>query len=90
MVEEEIRESLENIKRKRKWAIRWFTWGWGLWFIETVIFLGIYGWHITPADPVEKVCDHITGIMMIIGFVKMINVMWKTDQLIIEAIDDDE
>jgi hypothetical protein len=52
---------MNNTEIKTLWKLAKMVWiaTTAFWLIETLIFLGIEGWHIKPTNPIEIFCDKI-------------------------------
>lgn len=87
--EERAYRMLKSIKDLRRLDKIIFFIGWGIWLLETLIYIAMYGWHTGPITSVEKGLDHATGIIMVIGMGIMLKSMWDTDKMLLEILEEE-
>lgn len=73
--------SLKNFVRKI--AILLFVFGFLLWFIETIYFIFVYGWHFEAVNEAEKFFDQLSVTLMRIG--SLLWVIWA--MMVVEVIE---
>jgi len=65
-----------KIKRNWIWAKNICLIGVIFWFVETIIFLCLYGWHLKAINKVEQICDTISGAIILAGLAVIIWVIF--------------
>ena len=74
-----------KIKRNWIWAKNICLIGVIFWFVETIIFLCLYGWHLRAINKAEQICDNISGAIILAGLAVIIGVIFKViDYLLTE------
>jgi hypothetical protein len=83
-------KELEQVKSLRKLGVFILISGWLIWFVETLIYMIMYGYHKDPATDVEKFLDGLSTIIMAMGIMLMFRSIWRFNGLLIKALGDDQ
>lgn len=87
--EERAYRMLKSIKDLRRLGKVIFFIGWGIWLLETLIYIVMYGWHTGPITAIEKGLDYATGMIMVVGIGIMLKSMWDTDKMLLEILEEE-
>lgn len=70
---------MEKLKKQWNRATNYLVIGSIFWFIETIVFLCIDGWHIHPIKISELVCDTLVQLLYLVG---LFNYFWVVSEVI--------
>lgn len=90
MVDIKIRKKIREIRMLQSVGKIIFWLGWIFWLLRTVVFMVIYGWHTSAeAGGPEKICDIISGSIMMVGMIILFKSMWTVDKLLLDALEEE-
>lgn len=90
MKKREVVTTVKSIKRGSKIGKILFWTGWGLWFLNTIIFLFIDGWHIGASEgSIENKIDHLAGGIMIVALFWLVMENTRMTSFMLKLLEED-
>ncbi len=80
---------MTNLKTLHSISMFLIYFGTGLWFVETLLFQIIYGYHWRPYNDVELYFDRAAGLICAVGIGLLLFTFGKALKRVIDELPDD-